>query len=87
MQSSFQCTQFQFYGETCRVYETSSSGIVSITSKQKFWSFSPSFLIPQDDLASLPWTNPLPYADNVETLKNYLTQHPNQVSCKLFMHS
>ena len=69
----------QFYGETCRVHELGPRGQVGITSKMKFWSFPTSFLVLHDDLASLPWSSPLPNTDNLGAFKNYLSQHPNQV--------
>lgn len=69
----------QFYGETCRVVDISPGALVTIAAKQKICCFPPPFLEPFDDLSSLPWTNPLPHADNLEALKNYLKKTPDQV--------
>ena len=77
---------FQFYGGICRVYETSANGTVSVTTKQQLGRFSPKFLTVHDDLASLPWSNPLPNADHLETLKHYLKQHSNQVHVYELQH-
>ena len=55
------------------------NGLVAVAAKQKFWCFPRMFLVHQDDLSSLPWSNPLPNADNLASLKNYLKQNPDQV--------
>ena len=52
---------------------------MTITSKQKLWTFILSFLVIHNDLASLPWSNPLPNADSLDILRHYLTKHPDQV--------
>lgn len=74
----------QFYGERCRVIELQVNGLATIAAKQKVFFFPPLVLVPQDDLSTLPWTNPLPKADDLKALNDYLKQNPNNVCTSLF---
>ena len=50
------------------------------------WYFHPSLLSPHNFLASLPWLTLLPEMDDLQSLKTYLQQHPEQVNTyKIFV--
>lgn len=57
-----------------------SDGCVLIEMRGKVWNFDTSFLSLHDDVASLPWPTVLPQTDDLEVLRKFLQQNPDQVS-------
>ena len=60
-----------------------SNAHVLVEVRGKVWYFHPSLLLPYNVLASLPWLTLLPQTDDLQSLKTYLQQHPEQVNTRI----
>ena len=82
----------QLLGQVCRVFRILPRGDIYVTGRGAAWIFNPQLLSHYDELASLPWPNPLlPSSQkgtpegNLERIQGYLEINPAQVCLLLSM--